>query len=1028
MRFGVRVGVLLVAALPVVISAQNFDSTQWSGMHYRFIGPDRGGRVTTVTGVPAQPMTFYMGTVGGGVYKTTDAGHSWRNLTDGQIAVGPIGAVEVSQSNPSVVYAGTGSSKIRSNISIGKGIYKSSDAGKTWQFIGLKDVGQIATIRVDPTNADVVYVAAQGNPFVPTPDRGVYKSVDGGKSWKKVLFLTNGLGAADLELQPGHPEVVFASMWHGQRYPWTIVSGSQDGGIYRSNDGGDTWKKLGGGLPTGEFGRANVGIPNAAPNRVYAIVEAKPGAGFYRSDDLGDTWTLVNGQDRLTTRPFYYDTLGIDPSTPDTVYVGDETWFKSTDAGKTFRVARTPHGDNHDIWVNPTNSNIMIQSNDGGANVSLDGGVSWSSQTNQPTAEIYQVALDEQYPYRVYGAQQDNTTVIVPSLALGNGEDYREGPGCETGPIIPKIGDPTVVWGGCKGQFTRENINTVGNEEHYWIGGESLYGNEPDRLMYRFQRVAPMEISPFEPNTVYYGSQFVHRSRDGGVTWEKISPDLTARPDGTQFGSGGPITRDATGEEMYSTLYAIRESPVKKGVIWAGSNDGPVWVTQDDGKHWANVTPPGLAPGGRVQNIEPGPHQAGTAYVAIYRYLLGDFAPYIYATKDFGKTWKRLTDGTNGIANDEPTRVVREDPDRAGLLYAGTEFGIYVSFDDGAKWMPFQMNLPASPVTDIKIGHKDLVLSTQGRGFYILDNLTPLHQLKASSTPVLYVPKEAVRTPGGGGGGGLRAVESGAPEYPRAGAMIDYYLPTAMAGELKINFLDKAGKVVRTLSSVAEAGGRGGRRGGGGAPTAAGGDEQGAAAAAIQADEEGGGFRGAPPVVLSTAAGMHRVTWDFRTIGGWVNDTAPLGNNGPVIVPGDYKVQMVAGDVTLTQPLHVIEDPRITKDGVTTADLQEQYDHNVRVLKLVDDMNKDVARLKKGMADKSLPADQAAKLQELSTHVLTPTIRYSQPELQTQVTYLLSVTSRTDQKIGHDAIERYAALRKQVDAVTAQLNAILGPA
>jgi hypothetical protein len=456
-----------------------------------------------------------------------------------------------------------------------------------------------------------------------------------------------------------------------------------------------------------------------------------------------------------------------------------------------------------------------------------------------------------------------------------------------------------------------------------------------------------------------------------------------------------------------------------------------VWVTQDDGKHWNNVTPPGLKPGGRVQNIEPGPHQAGTAYVAIYRYLLGDFAPYIYATKDFGKTWKLLTDGTNGIAADEPTRVVREDPDRPGLLYAGTEFGMYISFDDGAKWTSFQMNLPASPVTDIKIGHGDLVLSTQGRSFWILDNLTPLHQLKASSTPVLYAPRQAVRTPGGGGGGGLRQIESGAPEYPRAGAMIDYYLPSAMTGELKINILDKNGKVIRTLSSVAAAGGRGGRRGGGGgggAAPAAGGDEQAAAAAAIQADEEGGGFRGAPPVVLETTAGMHRVTWDLRTIGGWVSDTAPIGNNGPVIVPGDYKVQMVAGDVTLTQPLHVIEDPRITKDGVTTADLQEQYDHNVKVLALVDDMNKDVARLKKGMADKTLSADKAAKLQELSMHVITPAIRYSQPELQTQVTYLLSVTSRTDQKIGRDAIEQYQKLRKQVDDVTAQLNAILGAA
>ena len=1004
-------GVAVVFGFAAPMVAQTtFDSSQWAGMKYRMIGPDRGGRVTTVTGVPTEPFTFYMGTVGGGVYKTTDAGHSWRNITDGQFAVGPVGAVEVSQSNPNVVYAGTGSSKIRSNISIGKGIYKSTDAGKTWTFMGLRDVGQIATIRVSPENPDVVFVASTGNPFVPTPDRGVYKSTDGGKSWKKVLFLTDELGAADLELQPGHPNVVFACMWHGQRKPWTIVSGSKDGGIYKSTDGGENWSKLAGGLPTGEFGRSNVALSAAAPNTVYALIEAKPGQGLYRSDDLGATWTLENGQDRIITRPFYYDTLGVDPNNVDVVYVGDETWFKSTDAGKTFRVMRTPHGDNHDVWINPKNSNYMIQSNDGGANVSLDGGVSWSSQSNQPTAEIYQVAVDDQYPYRVYGAQQDNTTVIVPSLPLGDGEDYRDGPGCETGPIIPKLGDPTTVWGGCKGQFTRENINTAHDEANYWVGAESLYGNEPERLMYRFQRVSPMEISPFEPNTVYYGSQYVHRSTDGGVTWQTISPDLTAKPAGTQYGSGEPITRDATGEEMYSTLYAIRESPVKKGVIWAGSNDGPVWVTQDAGKNWVNVTPAGLAPGGRVQNIEPGRHAAGTAYVAIYRYLLGDFAPYIYMTTDFGKSWKRLTDGHNGIAMDEPTRVVREDPDRPGLLYAGTEFGIYVSFDNGGTWKSFQMNLPVSPVTDIKVAHKDLILSTQGRSFWILDNLTPLHQMKASTTAVLYAPREAVRTTGGGGGG-LRVAESGAPQYPQAGAQIDYYLP-ANATAVTLSFMDKSGKVVRTLSSADSAAAGRGRRG------AEGSDEGGG-------DEEGA-FRAAPPVVLDTKAGMHRVTWDLRAVGGWVSETRPPAGNGPVVVPGDYKVQMVADGVTVTAPLHILEDPRITQSGVTTADLQEEFDHNERVLKLVDEVNKDAARLKKAQADKSLAVDKMQQLQAVADRLLTPAVRYSQPELQTQVQYLYSETQRTDQKIGKDVVERYGVLRKQVDAVTAQLNGILG--
>ncbi|HYM22777.1 MAG TPA: hypothetical protein VEU08_06205, partial [Vicinamibacterales bacterium] len=683
-----------VFAAPTV----KYNPSLWSGMKYRLIGPERGGRVTTVTGVPSQPGTFYMGSTGGGVWKTTDSGHTWTNVSDAYIPLGSMGAIEVSLSNPDVVYAGTGSSKIRSNVSIGRGIYRSNDAGKSWTFIGLRDVGQIATVRVHPSNPDIVYVAALGNPFVPNKERGVYRSSDGGKTWKNVLFVSDSCGAADLELQPGNPQVIFASMWHGQRKPWTIVSGAREGGIYKSTDGGETWSKLAGGLPNDLFGRSNVAISAAAPNRIYALIEAKPGSGLYRSEDAGKTWTQVNGQASIITRPFYYTTLGVDPNNADVVWVGDEGWFKSTDGGKTFRRAVAPHGDHHDVWINPRNSNIMIQSNDGGANVSLDGGRTWSTQMNQPTAEIYQVAVDNQYPYRVYGAQQDNTTVIVPSLPNGTGQDFRVGPGCETGPIIPDLNHPEIVYGSCKGQFSRLNLNTT-NEQRYWVGAESLYGNGGGTLIYRFQRVSPMEVSPHDQKVVYYGSQYLHRTRDGGVTWEKISPDLTAFPPGEpQEASGTPITRDATGEEVYSTLYTIRESPVQKGVIWTGSNDGPIYVTRDDGKTWTNVTPKDLAPGGRVQNIEPSPHRAGTAYAAIYRFLLGDFAPYIYRTDDYGKTWTRLTDGNNGIAPDEPTRVVREDPDRAGLLYAGTEFGMYISFDNGANWQSFQLNLPHTPV------------------------------------------------------------------------------------------------------------------------------------------------------------------------------------------------------------------------------------------------------------------------------------------------------------------------------------------
>jgi photosystem II stability/assembly factor-like uncharacterized protein len=579
---------------------------------------------------------------------------------------------------------------------------------------------------------------------------------------------------------------------------------------------------------------------------------------------------------------------------------------------------------------------------------------------------------------------------------------------------MPDPFNPENVYGSCKGQFSRQDMNT-NDEEQYWVGAESLYGNGGSDLTYRFQRVSPMEVSPHTPNEVFYGSQYLHRSPDGGVTWGRISPDLTAHPPGTQGASGEPITRDATGEEIYSTLYSIRESPLRKGLIWTGSNDGLVYVTRDGGKTWRNVTPKDLAPGGRVQNIEPSPHREGTAYVAIYRYLLGDFAPYIYRTDNYGKTWMRLTDGTNGIAKDEPTRVVREDPDRAGLLYAGTEFGMYVSFDNGAHWQSFQLNLPVTPVTDIKVAHRDLVLSTQGRSFWILDDLTPLHQLNAKiagAQAFLFAPRKAVRTPARGGIPGLGR-NGPSPEYPRPGAMIDYYLASEPDSDIKLEVLDGAGRVVRTFSSAAAEHARAGR------------------GEAGEEEEEGGfRFRGAP-VRLDKSAGMHRFTWDLRYPGPWQSASHPEGPNGPVAVPGAYSMRLTVGSWTGTQPLTIIEDPRIVKAGVTTADLREQFEHNMRVRDLVSEVDTMVARVRearKSLHDASgADAEKLAKLNELASHLITPPIRYSKPELQTQITYLYGMTNRDDEKIGRDAIVRYAALRKELDQRSAELNQILGP-
>src|SRR5438445_1247664 len=788
-------------------STAGVDPSFFNGLHYRLVGPSRGGRVTTVTGVPSQPKTFYMGVASGGLFRTTDGGVTWVPITDGKFPLGSTGCVAVSESDPNVIYLGTGSDDVRSNVSTGRGMYKSTDGGKSWKFIGLYDAGQIGAVRIHPTNPNVVWVAAQGDAFKPNSERGVFKTTNGGGRWQKVLSISDRLGAMDIELKPDNPNIVYAWMSRLERKPWTIISGSTDGGFFRSMDGGEHFVKIAAGLPNELIGKANIAVSAAKPERVYALIEAKPGGGLYRSDDAGRTWALVNSQGALIQRPFYYVALGADPTNADVVYAGAEGFFKSTDGGKTFAPFRTPHGDNHDIWINPKDGQIMIQSNDGGANISFDGGRTWSTQMNQSSGEIYGVWVDNQFPYKLYGAQQDNTTIIISSQAdPNNREDWRAGPGCETGPIMPYPRNPEIVYGSCKGQYGVMNLRS-GQEKNYWIGGQSLYGNPASDLIYRFQRVSPMATSPHDPEVVYYGSQYLHRTRDKGVTWEKISPDLTADPACCQGASGEPITRDVTGEEFYSTLYAIAESPLEKGVIWTGSNDGPFYVTRDNAKTWTNVTPKDLPEGGRVQYIEPSPHRKGSAYFAVYRYLLGDYQPYIYATNDYGKTWTRLADGKNGIPTDWPTRVVREDPDREGLLYAGTEFGMFISFDDGGHWQSFQLNLPNVPVTDIKLHHNDLIVSTQGRAFWIIDNISSLHQLTPQVTTAdahLFKPRDGYRTRVG---------------PTSLGPIIEYYLPSVAEGPVTLEIIDAKGAVLNSYNSETPAGtGRGRGAGGADAP------------------------------------------------------------------------------------------------------------------------------------------------------------------------------------------------------------------
>ena len=716
-----------------IVPPSAFDDLKW-----RLVGATRGGRVTAYSGVRQQPHTFYFGGVGGGVWKTDDAGITWAPMSDGQMDTGSIGAIDVAPSNPNHVWVGTGSAAIRSNVIIGRGVYKSLDAGKTWQFMGLRNSGQIGGIKVHPYNTNTVWLAALGSPFGPNDERGIFKTTDGGRTWKKTLFVNNETGGRDIEVDWENPDILYAAMYRGFRKGWDIISGgpASEGGIYKSADGGETWKKITAGLPDDLIGKIDIDISRSNPKVLYAMVEALgPKGGLYRSNDAGESWTLVSNAQRLRARPFYFHYVTVNPKDENEVWVNELGLHKSVDGGKTFTTVNTPHGDNHGMWFNPDNPSIILQVNDGGANVSLNGGKSWSSILNQPTAEYYMVSVDEQYPYRLYMPQQDNSTIIIPSVPPMSwgfehpAQAWHQASGCETGQIWPKP-DGQVVWGACKGEVGRYNVRT-GQEKHYWVYPQNRYGHDPDDIKFRFPRQTVVYVSPHDSRVIYQASHVLHRSTDEGILWDIISPDLTAHEAEYQIVSGNPITRDVTGEEVYSTIYSMVESRLERGVIWVGANDGPVHVSRDNGKTWKNVTPQGLV-GARIQTIEDSPHARGRAYIAAYRFMREhDLKPYIYRTDDYGATWTLLTDGKNGIPDDYPTRVVREDPKQPGLLYAGTEFGFYVSFNAGKHWQSLQMNLPVTPVTDIRVHRNDLVISTMGRSAWIMDNVTPLQQLAA---------------------------------------------------------------------------------------------------------------------------------------------------------------------------------------------------------------------------------------------------------------------------------------------------------
>lgn len=986
--------ILLLFFITGALIAQDFKA-----LKYRSVGPERGGRVTTVTGTPMLPGTFYLGATGGGVWKSDDYGTTWNNVSDGFFETPSIGAIEVAVNDPNIVYVGTGSDGLRSNVISGRGVYKSIDAGKSWEHIGLKNVGQIGAVEIDPTNHNVVWVAAIGNAFRANEERGIYKTVDGGQNWKKMLFVSDQTGFSDLELLPGNPNIIYAAAWKAERKPWTIISGgtSSEGGIYKSVNGGKDWTKLENGLPQGLIGKIDLAVSPINSSLLYAVIEA-PGkeGGLYKSVDQGKSFVQVSDKRGLVNRPFYYTNIELDPTNPDIVYSNANPLLKSKDGGKTWKRMSVPHGDNHDIWMNPNNPNLLIQANDGGANVSHNGGKTWSTQFNQPTAELYQVEVDDQYPYWLYAGQQDNsTTIAIPSFppsaiqSPGRGWVINTG-GCETGPAVPKPGNHNIVYANCKGRFGVFNKIT-GAEKAYYVGASNIYGHNPKDLEYRFQRVAPIHVSPHDPDVVYHGSQFLHKTINDGLIWETISPDLTAFEADKQMPSGSPITRDITGEEYYSTLYSIRESKLVKGLIWTGSNDGVVSLTKDGGKTWKNITPNNLPKGGRVESIEPSQFHPAKAYMAVDRHLLGDSKPYLYKTVDYGENWELISTNGSGIPMDFTSRVLREDPVREGLLYAGTEYGVFISFDDGASWRAFQQNLPVVPITDLKIFRGDIVISTMGRGFWILDNITTLRDAQVTNlkeSPRLFKPDNTIRYRN------PFASRSTFPKYPQTSVIIDYFIPEKTKGSLKLKIQDANGQTVATILSDST---------------------QLKSTTKVVEDMNLSRTFVYVNKKLSTKSGLNRFEWDLRQKGPWAKDEKQRHKYGPLVAPGSYTVTLEVGGQSIEQPFEIIMDPRVAQEGISAGDIQTQLLMQNKVINLLSEARKLQANLEEeaeALEGKKAKAKAArlGKVKAVLKKLKNDEGAYPQQMLVSQISYLLGMISRADQLPGQDVEQRYTEL------------------
>jgi len=880
-------------------------------LKWRNIGPLRGGRSLAVAGSSARPLEYFFGAVGGGLWKTVDGGTTWTPVSDAFFHTYSVGAVAVSASNPDIVYVGMGESELRGNIIQGDGVYKSTDGGATWIHLGLENTLAISRVRVDPSDPQLVYVAAFGDPYGRNSNRGVFRSNDGGKTWKKILFRDDKTGAEDLIIDPNNPKILYAAMWEASRTPYSMSSGGPGSGLFKSIDGGDTWIELthNAGFAGGVLGKISIAVSAADSKRIYALIEARDG-GLFKSDDAGATWTAVNHERQIWQRSFYFLRVYADPSARDTIYVSNYDLMRSTNGGRTFEKIRTPHGDHHDFWIASNDPKRFIDSNDGGANVSVDGGRTWTAQ-NFSTAQLYHAATTANLPYDVCGAQQDNTTVCVPSNGRGSAF-YRVGGG-ESGYIAADPADSNIFYAGAYGGYITSFDRRTNQQRYINVWPEYPVGQSAKDLKERFQWTTPIVLSPLDPKTLYVSSQHLWRSTNAGRTWTQISDDLTRHDPSTLGPSGGPLTRDQTGVETYGTIFTVAPSHHDLNTIWTGSDDGLVYLTTDGGKSWKNITPPDLPPFSRISLIEASPHSPSTAYLAANRYQLSDRSPYVFKTTDFGRTWIKIVDG---IPQDDFPRAIREDTVRPGLLYVGTERGVYLSFNAGAHWQTLKLNLPVTPVHDLVSQKEDLVISTHGRGFYVLDNIGILRQLNpevATSDAFLFQPSNATRP-------------------LSRGVTIDYYLKQTPAS-LKLQILNSSGQVIRSLAGTSQ-------------------PEQ-KPAPEPEADEEAG--PPPPPKSVPATAGMNRFVWDMRVTPPHVFPGLIMyqaATQGAILPPGTFQVRLVADSTTLTRNFTITKDPRLTE--VTQANLDEQFRFGREIqdaFSLTNDTVVRVRRIKSDISD-----------------------------------------------------------------------------